>query len=603
MRIQDPFFFPFKHLQQTTSTKKESNIAWFYLLNKLLNLSQNSILTRVIIESCPFDLEKKIDESIKLFNDFDKRNYLFSLDERVSRTHLTPFHLSFFFEPKDSSKQKGQFFTPSYISEFIISKSLELISSSESNLEQQIFGDIACGTGNLLLPLLQQLISLFSQELSPKEHLDFISNNLFGFDTDPISLWISKTRILLFLLKEIPDFSPVDIKLNLYQSDALKALKIKKKRIEESFFDVIVLNPPYMNYGLRNAQKYDKEFRNFLRNRFYSAEYKLSLYPIFIERSIELLREEGILGIITPDSFLLGRFYSKIRSYLLQNTNILDLSLLGFEPFSRATLGRPTITILRKTKDSKKPSFPVRWIPSQTAFQDEIWEEFQNQQKNFSSNAYNRFQIFFNKEDKQFVKDWKELSSNRIQDIVTIHTGVRSKLGQKNIISKSKRDSTWKKGIISSSQVKPFFIDYQNHWINIDPSLLWSGGFDEEVNENPKLIMRQTGYKIITAVDQDGYYHLNNCHSISPKEENLNLFSLSVILNSKEFNQIYQILSIEKGRALAQIDIEFFLRMQIPSLNEDDITRFEKFYFIMNQAAKKGDSSTAFSLFELWEKT
>ncbi|MHA2308814.1 MAG: TaqI-like C-terminal specificity domain-containing protein, partial [Candidatus Heimdallarchaeaceae archaeon] len=211
--------------------------------------------------------------------------------------------------------------------------------------------------------------------------------------------------------------------------------------------------------------------------------------------------------------------------------------------------------------------------------------------------------LFFNSEDEKFVSEWNDLSTQRIQDIATIHTGLRSKIGQKNIVSKSQKSPTWKRGIISSSQVKPFFLDFQDHWINIDPSILWSGGFDKEVNENPKIIVRQTGYHIISCVDLEGYYHLNNCHSISPKKEKTNLYVLATILNSLEFNRLYHILSIEKGRALAQIDIEFLLKMPILSLTEEDENMLEKFYFSQNRTAKKQESFTSYSLGDLIEKT
>jgi len=63
--------------------------------------------------------------------------------------------------------------------------------------------------------------------------------------------------------------------------------------------------------------------------------------------------------------------------------------------------------------------------------------------------------------------------------------------------------------------------------------------------------MRQTRDKIIACVDTNGYYHLNNIHSLSPKDETVDLYALAVALNSREFIRIYQILSMEKGRTFA----------------------------------------------------
>ncbi|NPD90522.1 MAG: N-6 DNA methylase, partial [Asgard group archaeon] len=245
MRTQDPYLFPFKRLNDSFSSLSGSNSSWFYLLNKLLSFSQNDHLISTIIDSCPFNLKEYFEESEKFFKEQDFSHFSFSLQEHDSATHLTPFHLSFYSEPKASAKQKGQYFTPSYISDFIVKKSLKYLLLSNPNLSKLVFGDIACGSGNLLIPLLNQLYKLSLNKLNTVEFSKFISTNIYGFDTDPISLWISKMRILFFLTDKIPDFFPSVVNLNLYLSDALKALKINRnKEVDKAFFDLIILNPP-----------------------------------------------------------------------------------------------------------------------------------------------------------------------------------------------------------------------------------------------------------------------------------------------------------------------------------------------------------------------
>ncbi len=415
--------------------------------------------------------------------------------------------------------------------------------------------------------------------------IDFITKNIYCYDIDPVALWICKARILFFFLQNFPDNPLPDLSINLNLGNSLINSTIRKNL----FFDLVVSNPPYMCYGLRNSQNYTKDFKNYLRKRFSSAEYKLSLYPIFVERTLELLKKNGILGIITPDSYLLGRYYSKIRSYILKNSQILDISLLGFEPFDNVTLGRPTITFLRKNKQLiENIKFLARWIESCATMVEEEWDEHTNSISDILNDSLNRFYVFFSQEDESYVKNWLKKSIHSIQDIATIHTGVRSRVGKKGIISKSKNGKTWKRGIISGSQIKPFCLDYQNHWLNIDPSILWSGGFSDEIVEEPKIILRQTGYQITCCVDTEGYYHLNNCHSLSPKNKELNLYALAVVLNSPEFNRLYNILSIEKGRSLAQIDIEFLLRFPLMLVDKETEERLEEFYFEQNKRIISG---------------
>ncbi|OLS29812.1 MAG: Type IIS restriction enzyme Eco57I [Candidatus Heimdallarchaeota archaeon AB_125] len=594
-----------------------SSKGWFSILNKFIQKSNH---TEQLISYCrtvlsEFDSYSSVDSQVAL----DPKN--FSLNETHLVTLATPYHLSFYDKSSESNKQKGQFFTPWYISGFIASKTFDFFIQPyetftiDSLLNQIRIADISVGTGNLLLPLLYRIIQ-DSLPLTEEQQIllhRFLETNLYGFDIDPHALFISKLRILLFSSLYLPNFDLPNLENNFCLGNSLLNKRISLssdpafkpvsyfKNSDSAKFDVIVSNPPYMAYGLREAQKYHPEFKKYLRDRFSSAEYKLSLYPIFIERSLELLKENGTLGIITPDSHLLGRYYSKIRSYILANSEILDISLLDFEPFTGVTIGRPTITFLKKTTEVS-PDFDglfiARWISSQQDFLDGIWDELGNEQQEFQSNEYNRFNLYFRIQDKEYVQGWINKCSLMMEDIVTVHTGVRSKIGQKKIISQQKESETWKRGIISGSQIKPFLLDYQNHWLNIDSSILWSGGFNPEIVEKPKIIMRQTGYNITAAVDTEGYYHLNNCHSVSPKDETTNLYALAAVLNSPEFNKIYGILSMEKGRALAQVDIEFLLKMHIPKLSVKTEKKLEELFFEQHELQQKNTKLQDYSLLD-----
>jgi len=122
------------------------------------------------------------------------------------------------------------------------------------------------------------------------------------------------------------------------------------------------------------------------------------------------------------------------------------------------------------------------------------------------------------------------------KEIVSIHTGVRSKIGQKNIVSERREGPTWQRGLISGREMNRYFMDYAGHYINIDSQLLWSGGWDRDIVEREKLLMRQTGDSLSATFDGDGYYHLNNLHSIVLKDDTYNLKYVLAILNSKLLN-------------------------------------------------------------------
>lgn len=614
LRVQDPYLKPINELLQLRSFKELPYEYFEILLSNLINQSTHkNLLTRFVVRELDylsFSNSKLNSEIGKLFHHFN-----FSLNERLSETHITPFHLSMIFNFITKRRQKGQFFTPSYLSDFISKNVLDLYSScnklENSDLLKLKCGDIACGTGNLLISLIYRLYERMEKtELSDRDFLDFVSQNIYGFDLDELSLKICQLRILFFLsnfsnLDRLPDFSSTFLQGNSLISsnccfDTKDNLLLKPLDIDQKF-DILVGNPPFMCYGLRNAQEYSEEYKRFLRQRFQSAEYKLNLYPIFIERNLELLKENGILVLLTPDTFFIGRYYSKIRSYILQHSQILDISIFDFEPFKGVTLGRSVISFFRKgeKKEGHPETFKARWINSVKDLYENKWEEYPNSQSDFMKAVYNKFTLFFTDEEKRFVQEWKDKSEYCLGDIVSIHTGVRSKIGQKNIISGKQVDSDWKKGIISGKQVNPFDITYLGHWLNIDSAILWSGGHDDKIVERTKLILRQTGYQIITAVDEENYYHLNNCHSIIMQKDLLDEHILAVVLNSEEFNHLYHILSLERGRTFAQIDIEFLTKMPMINLKDSEKEILSKNYYKMKNRVLKGFKVIPYSLYDL----
>jgi type I restriction-modification system DNA methylase subunit len=104
---------------------------------------------------------------------------------------------------------------------------------------------------------------------------------------------------------------------------------------DEGGFDIVIANPPYISYGLRGGQKMTTSDKAYLQaNYSNSAEYKISMYAIFMELGIRISNaNHGVSCFIVPDSFLLGMYFSKIRSYILHETDIRQLVLLPFRVF------------------------------------------------------------------------------------------------------------------------------------------------------------------------------------------------------------------------------------------------------------------------------
>ncbi len=223
LRVQDPYLKPMKELLHSRFFKTSPYGFFEVLLSLLVNKSSHKeILTKFVVNELNFtnSIHKEPIAAInKILTNFD-----FSLNERFSETHITLFHLSMIMHMISERKQKGQFFTPSYLSNFISRKVLDFFSSNcmeeKNDLLKMNYGDIACGTGNLLLSLIYEIYGRMRKtELSEGEFSDFISNNISGYDLDELSLKISKLRIFFFLsefshLDRLPDFSSAFVQCN-----------------------------------------------------------------------------------------------------------------------------------------------------------------------------------------------------------------------------------------------------------------------------------------------------------------------------------------------------------------------------------------------------
>ncbi len=337
-------------------------------------------------------------------------------------------------------------------------------------------------------------------------------------------------------------------------------------------FDLVIANPPYISFGLRGTQKMTSEERKVLVSLYpNSAEYKISFYALFMDKAIQLSKlNGGIQTYIVPDSFLVGRYFSKIRANVLNNCEIAQISWLPHKIFD-AVIGYSVVyTFTRKKDIDDNHILCARWIQDGDQIPSRSYKEFSFPQSYYKAQKYNRFRLFFNQQTMDLVKKI-EGNSSALDKYLVGRTGVRSLIGQKNIVSKEAKAETWQKGLISSAQVTKYSIVYDGDYINIDPEILNKGGWDYDVIHNPKILVRQTADNLTAAIDNKGYYHLNNLHSFAliKSDSQIKLQYVLALINSRLLNWFYQTISLETGRTMAQTDIETLECLPIFSSDSD----------------------------------
>ncbi|HCD5121000.1 BREX-1 system adenine-specific DNA-methyltransferase PglX [Vibrio parahaemolyticus] len=115
-------------------------------------------------------------------------------------------------------------------------------------------------------------------------------------------------------------------------------------------YDVCVANPPYM------GSKYQAPLvKTYLKDNF--KGYEKDLFSAFIIRNLQLTREHGELGFMTPFVWMFISSYEELRSKLINDEVISSLVQLEYSGFDGATVPICTFTLSKKQISDYKGSY------------------------------------------------------------------------------------------------------------------------------------------------------------------------------------------------------------------------------------------------------
>ncbi len=361
-------------------------------------------------------------------------------------------------------------------------------------------------------------------------------------------------------------------------------------------FDIVIGNPPWVSYGLRDRAGAEEEESAYLRGLFtFGAQYKLSLYPLFIELALRLTRPGGLHGFLVPDSFFTGRHFSRIRAHILETCQPLLFCLVEAGPWPGVHVGHtafycvrrlptpepeePVTTCAlslpayshrgRRSADASLPLFPPGREVSQPVLVDpEV----------FRSTPHHAFRVFRDDDERRFIERL-ERQPLRLSGVVETYSGLIARYGQESVtgpregafVLKDRQGrviykdpapgARWMPALHSGAEVEGFHVRHRGGSVYIPPDReslrkVYKSGFDLNRYGGEKILLRQTGDRLIAARDSKGLYCLNNVHILTAAEEPaIDLRFLCGLLMSHPIQHYYQIVAMEAGRPLAQVDL------------------------------------------------
>jgi len=266
-----------------------------YLHNNGINRLNRFDLIKYIIHNLENDknnlLYKKIDHSIL--------SYVYDIikDTIINKSEIIQ-RLFMFYGNSNTKKDLDQFYTPLTISQFI----------KKIVLPNKRYIDPAAGTGDLLIE---------------------IDGNITLWDISSEATELSKINYGLF-----------NKKVTSVTKDSLLKFNCKN-----NYYHYSILNPPF---GTKTTTDNPLILDNYVLT---NSKKKQELGILFIERSIQLLRNNGVLFVIVPGGYLGNNQNLFLRNYIIENTKILGILKLPDGTFARSGTGVGTnLLILKKEK-------------------------------------------------------------------------------------------------------------------------------------------------------------------------------------------------------------------------------------------------------------
>ena len=390
-----------------------------------------------------------------------------------------------FDKQKTKRKKDGVFYTPKYITKYIVDNTVgKLCGEKKAELKiideeytknrkgrttaklkelrdqlenyrnwllQITICDPACGSGAFLNQALDFLIKehQYIDELQtsllgggfvfPDIENTVLENNIFGVDLNEESVEIAK--LSLWLRTAQPRRKLNDLSSNIKCGNSLIDSKAvagdKAFKWQEEFpqifakggFDVIIGNPPYVQ-----LQKLKEISEQLKKVGYQTYESTGDLYCLFYEKGNIILKPKGVLGFITSNKWMRANYGKSLRKYFLQNTTPYQLLDLGAGIFEAAVVDSNIILF------EKKKSINIS-IPSLDISDEKTVIDFVHYKNQFVEIQPKNDDVWtISSKAAQTIKEKVEKSGTSIKDwVVEIKYGIKTGLNDAFVIDKEKR--------------------------------------------------------------------------------------------------------------------------------------------------------------------
>lgn len=283
-------------------------------------------------------------------------------------------------------KREGAYYTPEYVTDYLCRQSiLPAISADGSHpndvvsavdcwgedldgLEARLRGlrvwDPACGSGAFLAKAVDVLLEVHRElhvrkeaagayDVDGGQSLDkwnaeaeaerIILGSIYGTDVSREA--VQTARLSLFLRvagggRKLPDLSR-----NVVVADSVRGFDMRAVFPGVDGFDAIVGNPPYVRQEMLDGKEEMQPAGGWLGDVAVPSKSDYSVY--FWLHGLNRLREGGVLGFVSPDSWMSSSYGEELRGVLAERCDVLALARPDFSVFGDAAVRTVLCTVRR----------------------------------------------------------------------------------------------------------------------------------------------------------------------------------------------------------------------------------------------------------------
>ena len=522
-------------------------------------------------------------------------------------------------------KAGGVFYTPAYIVKYIVEHTVGKLLEGKSS--KQAAGitilDPACGSGSFLIGAYQYLLDWYlvryveegaekhskgkearlrasssgEWRLTTSEKKRILLAHIYGVDIDAQAVEVTKLSLLLKVLEGESDQTLTsqmklfhervlpDLEHNIQCGNSLigpdfydgqleldgeTAQRINVFDWQAAFpqvfkvggFDAVIGNPPY-------GALFSQDELNYLLKRYQNSRKFPDSYCLFIEQSISILRADGLLSFITPNTFCDLETGDLFRRWLLNENNISAIWQSGWA--FKSAIVDTLVFVLNKRAPHKNASVLIE-VDNQTYFR---------KLSTFNENSLRKID-YRNTESSKELLD-KISRFKKLGELVIVKAGVKMYEKGKGVPPQTEavikerpfsvvgnQPKNWK-ALYRGGHIQRYSISSPDEFVNYGAWL--AAPRSPELFLSPKILMRRTSDKLFSCLEEENAIAVNSCHVIKFIEPNprLSYYYLLALLNSSLLQKIFELQNPQMvGKVFAEIKVIYVERLPIREINFDN---------------------------------